>query len=390
MRIVMVFNSFAYWWRKEAADVFNWSSLMLAALLAERRTNFVGYVYDAMFRVWIDRVFRSVFQRHKAVILTYHGFTERNTNDGVYDADKLHVTVDEFTEHIQFLKRQYTIIPLGLFVKHCMDGLPVPDKAVIITFDDGYRSTCTCAFPILQRYGVPATVFLPTDFIDRKHYLWTNRIEYALINTIVPSLTVRIKNHEEELPCRDLPSKQAAVRKVKSVLKQLPYSEIEQVVGALEDATGCSLLHTASVPSMFEPLTWEQIGKMNASGLVTFGSHTGSHAILTRLQPPDITRELVCSKEIIESRLGISCKFFSYPEGQPNAFSDLTKSLVKEAGYRGALTTIEGANSSNDDLFTVKRYTVVAGDSRGQLAMAVCGLGQALVKLKSRLQWNSK
>jgi peptidoglycan/xylan/chitin deacetylase (PgdA/CDA1 family) len=351
----------------------------------EKKNDLVRHTYDALFRMRIDRVFNGVFQRRKAVILMYHGFTERNTNDGVYDSDKLHVTVDEFTEHIQFLKDQYTIIPLGLFVKHCIDGLPVPDKAVIITIDDGYRSTYTCAFPILQQHGVPATVFLPTDFIDRKHYLWTNRVEYALLKTSAPSLTVRIKNHEEELPCRDLPSKQAAVRKIKSVLKQLPSSEIEQVVGALEEATRCSLLRTASVPPMFEPLTWEQIEKMNASGLVTFGSHTTSHAILTRLHPPDITRELVCSKEIIESRLGMSCKFFCYPNGQPGDFTDLTTSLIKETGFGCALTTVEGTNSSAEDLFTLKRYMVPAGINRAHVAMIACGLNRTVQKVKSRL-----
>lgn len=253
----------------------------------KRKNDLVRHAYNGLFSMRLDRVFRGIFQRRKVVILMYHGFKDGKTGDGVYDVDRLHVTIDGFHQQICFLKKEYTIIPLGLFVKYFTEGLLIPDKAVIITIDDGYRSTCTCAFPILQRYGVPATVFLPTDFTDRKHYLWTNRIEYALVNTAVPFLTVRIKNHEEELPCRDLPSKRAAVRKIKSVLKQLPSSEIEQVVEVVEEAAGCSLLHAACVPPMFEPLSWEQIERMNASGLVTFGSHTASNAILSRLDPQE-------------------------------------------------------------------------------------------------------
>lgn len=348
----------------------------------EKKNDLVRHAYDALFRMRIDRVFNGVFERRKAVILMYHGFTDGNTDDSVYDSDRLHVTVDEFTEHIQFLKHQYTIIPLGLFVKHCIDGLPVPHKAVIITIDDGYRSTYTCAFPILQHHGVPSTVFLSTDFIDRKHYLWTSRIEYAVIKTSAQSVTLWIKNREEELPCHDLPSKRTTVRKIKSALKELPSSNIEEVVEALEKAVGHSLLRLTLIPPIFEPLTWEQIDEMNASGLVTFGSHTASHAILSRLSRVEVSRELVSSKETIESRLGTCCEFFCYPNGQPGDFTELTTSMVKEAGFRCASTTIEGANSSNDDLFTLKRYMVPAGINSGRLAMIVCGLNQVVQKLR--------
>jgi peptidoglycan/xylan/chitin deacetylase (PgdA/CDA1 family) len=342
----------------------------------------VRHAYDGLFKVRFDRAFRDVFQRRKAVILMYHGFTDGRAEDGAYDSDRLHVTIDEFNRHMQFLKHAYTVITLDLFLKRCLGGLRAPKKAVIITIDDGYRSCYTHAFPILKHHGVPATVFLATDFIDQRHYLWTNRVEYTLINTSAPSLTVQIKNDKVEILGRDRTSKQAAVRKIKSVLKQLRSFEIEHVVESLEEAAGCSLLCRASTPSMFEPLTWEQIEKMSKSGLITFGSHTASHAILSRLTPSETSHELLSSKRVIESHIGAQCELFCYPNGQQDDFNDLTALLVKEAGFRCALTTIEGANSSTDDMFALKRYMVPAGVDSGGLAMISCGFNQMVQKLK--------
>ena len=53
------------------------------------------------------------------------------------------------------------------------EGWPLPEKAVALTMDDGYRDNFACAFPILEKYGIPATVFLVTAVVgDAKHFSW--------------------------------------------------------------------------------------------------------------------------------------------------------------------------------------------------------------------------
>lgn len=92
-------------------------------------------------------------------VLCYHNFSLTDTN-------KMTVTRDKFEAQMRFLKEKgYTVIPLSLFFDFVEYRAPIPRKSVVITIDDGWRSTWDIAFPILKKYGYPATLFVCTDMI---------------------------------------------------------------------------------------------------------------------------------------------------------------------------------------------------------------------------------
>src|SRR5438132_9371928 len=80
-----------------------------------------------------------------------------------------------FEQQMQFLSRCYRVMPLLEIVKRNVCG-DVPDRAVAITFDDGYRDNYEYAFPILKKFGLPATIFVATGAIDTGEPLWHDRI----------------------------------------------------------------------------------------------------------------------------------------------------------------------------------------------------------------------
>jgi peptidoglycan/xylan/chitin deacetylase (PgdA/CDA1 family) len=91
-------------------------------------------------------------------ILCYHRFGSRPS--------QLAVTPAAFEAQMEHLARNgYHVIPLSSFVGFLERGEPVPRKSVVLTIDDGYRSTYEVAFPILRKYGFSATVFLYSDFV---------------------------------------------------------------------------------------------------------------------------------------------------------------------------------------------------------------------------------
>jgi len=98
---------------------------------------------------------------HQTVpILTYHKFSE-NVSDAVT------VTRKSFEDQMRFLKNKgYKVISLDEFFDFLELKEPIPRKSVVITFDDGWRSTYDIAFPILKKYGYPSTLFVYTDFIN--------------------------------------------------------------------------------------------------------------------------------------------------------------------------------------------------------------------------------
>ncbi len=101
----------------------------------------------------------------------------------------------------------------------------------------------------------------------------------------------------------------------------------------------------------FPMLNWDEIEEMNAYG-IEFGAHTVTHPFLTRLTQNEALKEILDSKKIIEKRLGKKVNFFCYPYGD---YNEVTKKIVKAAGFKGACTIEFGRWKAGDDCFAIKR-----------------------------------
>jgi peptidoglycan/xylan/chitin deacetylase (PgdA/CDA1 family) len=97
-------------------------------------------------------------------------------------------------------------------------------------------------------------------------------------------------------------------------------------------------------------LSWDEIRVMHRGG-IGFGSHTATHPILSRVDRAQARVEIVESKRKIEEELGVVVEGFAYPNGTRADFLSETKSLLQEAGYLYAVTTIPGSNESEVDAY---------------------------------------
>lgn len=98
-------------------------------------------------------------------ILMYHSIAEDKV-EGVHPYYLTTTTPQVFEQHLQFFsKNDYRVLPLGDTVRRLQQGEELPAKALVITFDDGFADFYTHAYPVLNRYGFPASVFLPTAYI---------------------------------------------------------------------------------------------------------------------------------------------------------------------------------------------------------------------------------
>lgn len=103
-------------------------------------------------------------------------------------------------------------------------------------------------------------------------------------------------------------------------------------------------------------LSWEEIKEMQASGIITIGSHCLGPEPLTNIQShQQIKKEIFDSKRLLEEMLKKRVNLFSYPEGR---FNDEIRDLVIKAGYLGAVVTSPGKKFRNDDEFALKRLRI--------------------------------
>ena len=139
--------------------------------------------------------------------------------------------------------------------------------------------------------------------------------------------------------------------------KTLSRAARDAVLRDLERETGRFLGEREPVAPTCQPMSWGQVKAMAASGLISFGSHTRTHSILSHCTPGELSEELASSKAIIEERTGLACELFCYPNGTTADFSETTRAGLVGAGYRCGLTTVPGLVRAESDVYALPRFS---------------------------------
>jgi peptidoglycan/xylan/chitin deacetylase (PgdA/CDA1 family) len=233
------------------------------------------------------------------------------------------------------------------------------------------------AYPALREFGLPASVFLTTAFVDNREYLWTDRVEFAVDRAAASVVDLEVGTTALSLDLRTTAGKRAAESRLRGLLKSMPQESRPGALEAIERATGGTLLDAAGGTSLYDPLTWDEAAEMARAGLVSIGSHTHTHVIIARCDPARAAEELRTSKRIIEGRLGMPCTLFCYPNGRNGDFNAATGAELRAQGYSSALTTVYGANGRDADVYALKRYNLGKPMIPGELEVRLSGLFDA-------------
>ena len=270
-----------------------------------------------------------------------------------------------FEAQIRFLRERYRIVSLDTLCKE-LQNPKAADQSVAITFDDGYRDLYTAAFPTLQKYGVPATIFVTVGAIETGEVLWYDRVFLALEVAPSTELTLQLDR------ARRFDLSTAAVRlrsalELVQCLRRLPDARRKECCAELERQI--ALPQEELIDRM---LTWEQIRTMHGAG-IAFGSHTLTHPVISQLTPAEMERELRESKQILEEKLDSPVRDFAFPFGQMADCGTAAGAVLAGCGYRSAATTIWGVNVPGANPYQLRRVQI--GDE-GSLAMFAFRLGQ--------------
>jgi len=209
---------------------------------------------------------------HNPVILTYHSISHGDS--------PLKISPELFAEQMEWLRDNARVVSLGEIVAALASRRPLPERTVVLTFDDGFHDFYTSAAPLLHRWGLPATVFLATGYCGRTNG-WPGQPDWV---------------DREPL------------------------------------------------------LNWEHVAELARQGF-SFGAHSVSHPVLTRLPVVEAQREILQCKAQIEERVGRTVEFFSYPYG---CWNPAVRSMVNQH-YKGACATVARAINSGSDLFALPR-----------------------------------
>lgn len=257
------------------------------------------------------------------------------------------VTAAEFDWMMRLVSGAYNVLPLTKAAELLERGT-LPPVAACVTFDDGYMDNATVALPILKRYKVPATFFIATSFLDGGR-MWNDDVIEAVRHSPGPQVDLA----DLGLGWHDLCSTSARVDCYRYLLGQLKYlSHAERMQTARE------ISRRAGIPDHSDlMMRGVDVRALRDAGM-EIGGHTHTHPILNSIDDTTAEFEIGECKARLEHLLGTEIRTFAYPNGVPEKdFSERHKSIVRNTGYRIAVTTQAGYSRFGHDSYEIPRFT---------------------------------
>ena len=252
-----------------------------------------------------------------------------------------------FDAMMRYVSSTYRVLTLGEAVEH-LNQNTLPPRSLVITFDDGYADNAEVALPILQRYGLRATFFVSTGFLDGGR-MWNDSVIEC----------IRACNHAqidlgplglERFSLSSLAERTSVIDLILPRIKYLPLAEREMAVASLQKICG-----VAELPQRLMMIS-SQVRDLHRSGM-EIGAHTVNHPILMSTTSTEAEHEISEGKRTLESLIEAPVEVFAYPNGKPDQDYDHSHAMMVEAlGFRGAVSTAPGVAQAGDDLYQLPRF----------------------------------
>lgn len=259
--------------------------------------NIVVYSFYYLNLYPVIRFVKSLFKGHCLTIVLYHSFSEDGTGQ-----DSLPVRL--LDKHLRYLKKNYAIEPLDSVMQKFKEGKRLDRDTLCITIDDGFLDNYKFAYPIFNKYTIPATIFVTAGLLE---------------------CPTRKSTFEEDLIHPDK-------------------------VCFENDIDHADTYRLSKLPMM----SWPQVKDL-ISDNIEIGSHTLYHPILTKVPFDVAKKEIILSKSKIESELNKEIRYFAFPNGLVGDYNDNLCASVKNAGYQASFIVSWGVNYSNQNLFKLNR-----------------------------------
>lgn len=246
------------------------------------------------------------------------------------------------------LARSFRVLPLGEALT-AMDAGRLPMGALSVTFDDGYADNAEVALPILRRHGLRATFFVATGFLDGGRMFNDSVIE---ILRHARGDTIDLDGFGlGRLPLTGAAQRRAAVDRLLPTVKYLALEQRESAIAELSRAAGS--------PSLPRDLMMRsaQVQELHRAGM-EIGGHTVRHPILRVLPDPEARAEIAGGRDALQALIDAPVEVFAYPNGVPGQdYDERHVAMVRELGFRAAVSTRAGTAGPASDRFQMPRFT---------------------------------
>jgi peptidoglycan/xylan/chitin deacetylase (PgdA/CDA1 family) len=326
-------------------------------------------------------------------VITYHGVLPNGYENEDAFLNNTLVTEKQFRSQLRLLKRHYRVISPDEFVSWLRTGQDLPEKAILLTCDDGLLNHLRVMLPILQEEGLKCLFFVTGSSAgDARQLLWY--VELYLLLMQVPVWEQPIRLQGVLLPAieTDLGRRRAvwlallkSLSRVDSDRRRRFLSEAAETFG-LPASWTLRYLDEPLLRDRFPVLRLQELKQLADTGM-TIGAHTLSHPVLAQQSPDMAHVEIAECRKRLEGALGRQVWAIAYPFGDPGSVGAREFKLAEEAGYECGFVNVGGVLDAPSARFALPRVHVTAEMSLSVYEAYISGVHDAL---RRRLRPNGR
>ena len=301
---------------------------------------------SAAFEMFIGLLERVSGERPDLLrVLTYHRVDEPEAHPTLCPS-LISASPADFEQQMAYVADNYTVVSMAEVLDVYQRGTSLPPRSVLLTFDDAYCDFAEHAWPVMKRYGLPVTLFVPTGFPDQpRRTFWWDRLYHAMNK---PKSRRLVDTPLGLLPLTTPAQRGDAFRVLRDYMKTLGHQEAMWLVDRVCRQVGSRL------PEHYV-LNWDSLRSLAREG-VTLAPHTRTHPLLNRVPPAVAREEVVGSLRDLERKIGRVPPVFAYPSG---ACDDEVTGILDKEGFVLAFATRRGINDLRQtDRLRLRRINV--------------------------------
>ncbi len=280
----------------------------------------------------------------EGIVLLYHRVAAVES-----DAAGLAVAPATFRAHMEHLRRDWRPMALADLAAAAAAG-DVPERAVAVTFDDGYADALTTVSPILRALGIPATFFVVGETLERDDELWWDTLERALLgpHAVPAALDLVLDGGPERFGTATAADRAAAWRRVNDWMVRAP---ADARAARLADIVAWSG-RTLATRDSHRPLRRAELLELAGHPGHAIGAHGARHLLLPEQPLAAAIQEVMDGKAAVERALGRPVTTFAYPYG---GHDTAAVEIVRAARFEVAVTTETRPVRSAEDVLRLPR-----------------------------------
>jgi peptidoglycan/xylan/chitin deacetylase (PgdA/CDA1 family) len=348
-------------------------------------------VYPTAQRIgWFNRIMPSAGYG----VVNYHGVVPndhipRDHTDAEPFLDGNLVQPEVFRKQLRFLKAHYCVIHPEEFREWIEHGKPLPERAVLITCDDGLLNTLTDMLPILQGEDVSCLFFVTAASCgDAPGMLWYEEL-YQMMRA------ESISDDDLQLPREEVAAEDSAGRNAPENFQARWWSVVRRASrldtgsradwmqrlrsqGQARNSVNYPAAGKSPVGKTFSEKRWRLLNvselRRLADAGMSIGAHTISHPILSLCNEAEARREIQEGKTLLARILGREVWAFAYPFGNPATMGEREVSLARDAGFACGFLNVEHWDGLRSDFLALPRTHVSMSTTLPEFAAHLSGL----------------